>query len=66
MPPSYLTPTCFFAFRSTVAVFPVDAFGMLEWQYVLVGNILFELGLLIIIYAMLFRRASADARKPPE
>jgi hypothetical protein len=61
---SYLTSTSFFAFRSAVVALPIDAFGMSEWWYELISNILFELELLfIIIYAMLFRRARADRRK---
>ena len=61
---SYLASTCFFAFRSAVGVFPIDAFGMSEWWYELISNVLFELELLfIIIYALLYRRARTDRRK---
>ncbi len=61
---SYLTSTTFFAYRGGVALLPIDAFGMSEWWYALISNILFELELIFIVaYALLFRRAKADRRK---
>lgn len=61
---SYLASTSFFAFRGAVAAFPIDAFGMSEWWYALISNILFELELLfILVYALLHRRARADRQR---
>ncbi|NWG91987.1 MAG: hypothetical protein HXY21_05695, partial [Parvularculaceae bacterium] len=61
---SYLASTSFYAFRAAVAALPIDAFGMSEWTYELISNILFELELaFIVVYSVLFRRARADRRK---
>ena len=61
---SYLASTSFYAFRSAVAVLPVDAFGMSPWWYQLISNMLFELELIfIVLYAYLYRRARADKKK---
>jgi hypothetical protein len=61
---SYLASTSFYAFRSAASALPIDAFGMSEWTYELISNILFELELaFIVVYSLLFRRARADKRK---
>jgi len=61
---SYLTSTTFFAYRGAIAALPMDAFGMSEFWYELISNILFELELIFIVaYSFLFRRAKADRRK---
>lgn len=61
---SYLASTSFYAFRSAVLAFPIHPFGMSEWWYELISNVLFELELIFItVYAILFRRARADNRK---
>ena len=61
---SYLASTSFYAFRGAVSALPIDAFGMSEWTYELISNILFELELaFIVVYSLLFRRARADKRK---
>lgn len=61
---SYLASTSFYAFRTSIAAFPIEAFGMSEWWYELISNLLFELELaFIFVYALLHRRARADRRK---
>jgi hypothetical protein len=61
---SYLASTSFYAFRGAVSALPIDAFGMSEWTYELISNILFELELaFIVVYSLLFRRARADKRR---
>lgn len=61
---SYLASTSFFAFRSAVNTFSFDFFGMSQWWYELISNLLFELELaFIFLYALLHRRARADRRK---
>lgn len=61
---SYLASTSFYGFRGAVSAFPIQAFGMSEWWYELISNVLFELELIFIAgYAFLYRRARADKRK---
>jgi len=61
---SYLASTGFYAFRTAVDIFPGEFFGMSRWWYELISNLLFELELiLIIVYALLHRRARADRRQ---
>lgn len=61
---SYLITTAFYAYEMAVSSFLKGAIGLSPWWFQFASNILFEFELVLIIsYAILFRRARADRRK---
>ena len=61
---SYLITTAFYGYQIAVRSMMVEAFAMTGWWFQLISNVLFEAELLLIIgYALLFRKARAGRRK---
>lgn len=60
----YLTTTLFYAYKIWVTSFTDDAFGISGWWYQFLSNILFASVLLLIIgYAIIYRRAQRNKKK---
>lgn len=60
----YMTDTAFYGYQQFISVIVPEAFGMSMWWYKLANNVIFECELaLVIVYALLFRRAKADTAK---
>lgn len=59
-----MTNPAFYAYQKVIAAIAPDSFGMSMFWYKLADNIIYELELiLIIVYALLRRRAKADVVK---